>query len=62
MIRLSWELGQRGQDRPVSPRQPRHPGIALEHGDLVAQDEDLGVLSPVGAGEKSKPAERAEHS
>ena len=53
--------GQRGQDRPVRPGQPRGPDLALEHGDLVAQEEDLGVLGPVGAGEQGKPAEDAEH-
>jgi len=31
------------------------------HGDLVAQDEDLGVLGTVGAGEQGEPAEHAEH-
>jgi len=36
--------GQRGQDRPVSPRQPRGLDLPLEHGDLVPQDQDLGVL------------------
>ena len=53
--------GQRGQDRPVSPRQPWCPGIALEHGDLVAKEEDLGVLGAVRPGEQGKPAEDAEH-
>ena len=53
--------GQRGQDRPVGPGQPRCPDLALEHGDLVAQDEDLGVLGAVGAGEQGEPAEYAEH-
>src|SRR5262249_58977737 len=33
-------------------------GLALEHRDLVAQQEDLGIFSTVGAGE---PAEDAEH-
>ncbi len=28
--------GQRSQDRPVGPRQPRGPDLPLEHGDLVA--------------------------
>jgi hypothetical protein len=27
---------------------------------LVAQDEDLGILGPVGAGEQGKAAEQAE--
>jgi hypothetical protein len=30
---------QCGQDCPVGPGQPRCPGLALEHGDLMAQDE-----------------------
>jgi hypothetical protein len=33
----------------------------LEHDDLVAQDEDLGLLGAVGAGQQDKPAEHAEH-
>jgi hypothetical protein len=33
----------------------------LEHGELVAQEEDLGVLGAVRPGEKGKPAEHAEH-
>jgi hypothetical protein len=53
--------GQRGQDRPVRPGQPRRPDLALEHGDLVAQEEDLGIFGPVGAGEQGKPAEHAQH-
>lgn len=53
--------GQRGQDRPVSPGQPRWPGLPLEYRDLMAQDEDLGVLSVSGPGEQGKPAEYAEH-
>ena len=58
----AWQQpGQRGQDRPVGPGQLRRPGLALEHGDLVAQEEDLGVLGPVGAGKQGKPAEDAEH-
>ncbi len=30
--------GQRGQHRPVGPRQPRCLDLTLEHGDLVAED------------------------
>ena len=51
--------GQRGQDRPVSPGQPRCSSMALENGELVAQDEDLRVLGAVGAGEtdpRAKPS------
>jgi hypothetical protein len=39
--------GQRGQDRPVSPGQPRDLDLTLEHGDLVTQDQDLDVLGAV---------------
>ena len=53
--------GQRGQDRPVSPRQSRSLDLALEHGDLMAQDQDLGVLGAVGPGKQGEPAEHAEH-
>jgi hypothetical protein len=42
---LGQQPGQGGQDRPVGPRQPRRLHLALQHGDLVAQDEDLGVLT-----------------
>ena len=37
------------------------PGLALEHGYLVAQEEDLGVLGAVGPGKQDKPAEYAQH-
>src|SRR5271169_484045 len=44
--------GQRRQDRPVGPGQSRCPDLALEYGDLVAQEEDLGVFGAVEAGEQ----------
>ena len=53
--------GQRGQDRPVGPGQPRSLDLALENGDLVPQDQDLGVLGVIGPGEQGEPAEHAEH-
>ena len=43
---------QRGQDRPVGPRQPRSLDLTLEHSDLMTQDQDLGVLGAVGPGEQ----------
>jgi hypothetical protein len=49
--------GQRGQHRPVRPRQPRGLGLPLEHGDLMTQDQDLSVLGAIGPGEQGKPAE-----
>ena len=39
----------------------RRSSMALENGELVAQDEDLRVLGAVGVGEQGKPAEHAEH-
>jgi hypothetical protein len=33
----------------------------LKDGDLMAQDQDLGVLGTVGAGEQGQPAEHAQH-
>jgi hypothetical protein len=58
----AWhQPGQRGQDRLIGPGQLRRPGLALEHGDLVAQDEDLGVLGPVRVSEQGKPVEHAQH-
>jgi hypothetical protein len=36
-------------------------GLTLEHCNLMAQDEDLGVLGAVGPGQQGKPAEHAEY-
>jgi len=52
---------QRRQDRPVSPRQARSLDLTLQHGNLMAQDEDLGVLGTVGACEQGEPAEHPQH-
>ena len=53
--------GQRGQDRPVRPRQHRFADLALEHGDLMPQDQYLRILRAVGAGEQGQPAEYPQH-
>ena len=53
--------GQRGQDLPVGPRQPRSPGLPLKHGNLLAQDQDLRVLGALGPGQQGEPAEDPEH-
>ena len=53
--------GQRGHDRPVGPGQPRGLDLALEHGDLMAQDQDLGILGAVRPGKQGEPAEHAQH-
>ena len=49
-----------GQDHPVGPGQPRGLELALERSDLMAQDEDLRVLSPVRSAEQRQPD--AEHA
>jgi hypothetical protein len=36
--------------------------LALEHGDLVPQDENLGVLGLAGPGDQGEPAEHAQYS
>ena len=53
--------GQRRQDRPVGPRQLRRLDLALEDGNLMTQEQDLGIFGPIGASEKGEPAEHAEH-
>ena len=50
--------GQGGQDRTVRPAQARHGHLTAQHRDLVAQDEDLGVLGRSTAREQSEPAEQ----
>ena len=53
--------GQRGQHRPIGPRQPRSLDLPLKDGNRVAQDQDLSVLGAIGAGEQAEPAEQAQH-
>jgi hypothetical protein len=53
--------GQRRQDRPLSPGQPRCPYLALEYNDLVTEDKDLNVLGAIGPGEQAEPAEYPDH-
>jgi hypothetical protein len=61
----SWPLGSTrasaARSRPVGPGQPRCLYLALQRGDLMTQDEDLGVHGTVGAGEQGEPAEYPEH-
>ena len=66
-IKRSWPRWPLGSNRASVARiagpAPRRFGclhLPLEHGDLVAQDEDLGVLGTVGACEQGKPAEYAQ--
>jgi hypothetical protein len=45
--------GQRGQHRPIRPRQPAGLDLPLKHADLMAQDQDLGVLGAIRPGEQA---------
>ena len=39
-------LGEHRQDRPVGVGEPRPGDLALQHDELVAQREDLGIFRP----------------
>jgi hypothetical protein len=56
-VTAGQQQGQRGQHRTVGPRQPRGLDLTPEHGHLVAQDKDLGVLGAIAAAEQREPAE-----
>jgi hypothetical protein len=51
---------QRGHKRAIGRREPDFVGreLALQHGDLVAQDEYLGVLSVITDREQAQQRER----
>jgi hypothetical protein len=55
-VRGGQPTGEGGHDRPVGPRQPRCPDLALQDGDLVAQHQDLAVLDTVGLRQQGQPA------
>jgi hypothetical protein len=42
----------------VGPRHPRPWRAPLQHGELMAQDEDLDVLGGVGADAQQRPAQQ----
>jgi hypothetical protein len=53
--------GKRGQHRSIRPRQPGSADLPLEHGHLVAQDQDLDVLGAFRPSEQDKPAEHPQY-
>jgi hypothetical protein len=55
-VRGAEPPGESGQDRPVGPGLPGRTDLALQDGDLVAQQRDLDVLGVVGAGQQGQPA------
>jgi hypothetical protein len=53
---------ERGQHCAVSPVQARFRNSTPQHGDLMAEHQDLGVLGGAAAGEKHEPGQYpAEH-
>jgi len=52
------QLCEHGDHGSVSPGHPRPWGASLQHGDLMAQDEDLDVLGGVGADAQHYPAQQ----
>jgi hypothetical protein len=55
---------QRRQQRPISWAEPRLLGaqLALQHRDLVAQHENLGVLVPIAHRQQPQDCERVGHT
>ena len=50
---------ERAEQGAVDPGQLRARGVSAQHGDLVAEQQDLGVLGCVGAGEQRQPGQHA---
>ncbi|MFC9631230.1 hypothetical protein ACFTY8_18510 [Streptomyces mirabilis] len=63
--RPAWQaLEQRSEERPVA-RVESHPmptQLPLQHGDLVAQGQDLYILLPVAHRQQSQHRERVRHA
>ena len=55
--RTGEQSGEGGDQGAVGPAHPRARRASLEHGELVAQDQDLDVLGGVGSGAQHDPAE-----
>jgi hypothetical protein len=55
---------QRRQQRPITWAEPRFLSaqLALQHRDLVAKDEDLGVLVSTAHRHQSQERERVRHT
>src|SRR3954453_14311854 len=49
------QSGEGGDQGAVGPRYSRARRASLEHGELVAQDQDLDVLGGVGSGGAATP-------
>jgi hypothetical protein len=55
---------QRRQQRPITWAEPRLLSVqlALQHRDLVARDEDLGVGVPIAHRQQSQQRGRVHHT
>jgi hypothetical protein len=51
------QSGEGSEQGAVGPAHPRARRASLEHGELVAQDQDLDLLGGVGSGAQHNPAE-----
>jgi hypothetical protein len=51
------QSAQRAEDGAVNPCQRRAGAVSTQHGDLVTEREDLGVLGCVGPREQCRPAQ-----
>ncbi|MFE2023689.1 hypothetical protein ACFW9V_00780 [Streptomyces hygroscopicus] len=62
---MQWQpVQQRRQARSIAGREPDLvlAELAFQHGDLVAQGEDLGVLVPVCYRQQAQHRERVRHA
>ncbi|MFD8382387.1 hypothetical protein ACFV2X_28385 [Streptomyces sp. NPDC059679] len=62
---VQWQpVQQRCQECPIARREPDLvlAELAFQHGDLMAQGEDLGVLVPVGHRQQAKHRKRVRHA
>jgi hypothetical protein len=55
--RAGSSRGEGGNHGAVGPAHPRPWRASLEHGELVAQDEDLDLLPGVGSGAQDHPGQ-----
>jgi hypothetical protein len=56
-VQPGWQQpSQRGQNCAVGPVQPRPGDLAAQDRDLMAEDQDLGVLGRLAAAQQVQPA------
>jgi hypothetical protein len=56
--RRPWQhAAERRQQRPISLRQLRASDLTLQHSQLVAQQQDLDLILPLGATAKHEQLE-----